>query len=1024
MQFLNKEIKKICGINIIKKIFVFENERRHSKRDDYNNGSAIEKYHEAVKDLKNKKSPNILNQYKNEFGKTFKRNIDDISQVSFYKLKELNNFHFIGNEIDFENTQLTKYIWKTVGVNLNQKIDINELINILIKKNEKKYLEKLKYLELILQVESKFKLIIDKIFGNLIKYLKFDKNIGEKKMDFFDLIIMECPSIRYFEKILFNNIKSPNFENFAECLYDRLTKILKLNDHELNTITHKIANIALISEHLFKLWSKEFGELHFHSNLMENFQSSREKEVNSDRKDLLDLILIYGFLIGNKLENKVLKDKEISVILNKLSKLLKEANYFPTYNQIKLLIELIILQLSEESINSPEIKLCILKIVNEVIENSSNNLLIALIIGNIFKNYEYKISNKNKILHEELISIINKYFLKEKTINNNQLLKSGLKILINNIDIENLELILNKFLINSSMIKSIVELIFIKIQSQILSCIDTLKENHFEPKQINFGLLNQVINFHKDTNLNINYLENSIMLNFIKTLKMTEEKKINNEENKYVKFNVEQSKVNVMKLISMINTKFDKYYEHKVEEHKLIKIINSYCLSKIIQNILKENLTKDSCNWGLIHEGIKFLNNYLLLAFNFNLLENIDEIYEFSKFTMNEIKKSFINDKSNQIELKSSIPQSNIYFEVLRLIHNASYISNYKTKENTDINSLQLLNQGIIPFNLNIKEDNQDFLLTKINDYFNSTINKKDITKSNNNNNINLIFIHGFLGSAFKSWNIDISKESKIPIIVDDNFQSNIIAEHRKKDSSNIKLIPKKNSNIISKLEKNNYLIWPRILLSENKNLKMFAVDYSHEIFNQNQSITLKEISEEIYLKLLKANILTKDIKNYQEKNNIIICHSMGGILLKLIISNHPEITKSIKGIIFFGTPHFGTNLHSNIIKIFKKRVSSYIIELSSQYNIKQLRKLNSRFQKLIYSIPKQERPLIYSFSECLPCKIPFLFNVSKVIVPHFNSNPFIGNFFILKTDHNFINKLTIYRSDIRYLLIQNLIDL
>ncbi|KAK9172912.1 GPI inositol-deacylase PGAP1-like, partial [Cryptosporidium meleagridis] len=502
---------------------------------------------------------------------------------------------------------------------------------------------------------------------------------------------------------------------------------------------------------------------------------------------------------------------------------------------------------------------------------------------------------------------------------------------------------------------------------------------------------------------------------------MTEEKKTNNEENKSIKFNMEQSKVNVLKLISMINTKFDKYYEHKGEEFKLIKIINCYCLCKLIQNILKENLTKDSCNWGLVHEGVKFLNNYLLLAFNFNLLGNIDEIHEFSKFTLNEIKKCFINDESNQIELKSSIPQSNIYFEVLRLIHNASYISNSQTKENTDINSLQLLNQGIIPFNLNVKEDNQDFLLTKINDYFDSANAKKDISKSNNNNNINLIFIHGFLGSAFKSWNIDLSKESKTPIIVDDNFQGNIISELRKEDNSNIKLIPRKNSNTISKLGKNNYLIWPRILLSGNKNLRMFAVDYSHEIFNQNQSITLKEISEEIYLKLLKANILPKYIKNDQEKNNIIICHSMGGILLKLIISNHPEITKSIKGIIFFGTPHFGTNLHSKIIKILKKKVSSYIIELSSQYNIKQLRKLNSRFQKLMYSIPKQERPLIYSFSECLPCKIPFLFNVSKVIVPHFNSNPFIGNFFILKTDHNFINKLTIYRSDIRYLLIQNL---
>ncbi|KAH8583172.1 HSMGG motif [Cryptosporidium sp. chipmunk genotype I] len=1022
MQFLNGEIKKICAINITRKIFILEKKLRYTDNDEHISGMVLEKYNETVKALKNKRNSNILYPYKNEFWRTLTRNTDGIDRVFFHKLKALSNFCFIEEEIIFENTQLTNYIWKTIGVNPSQKIDMSELMDIFIKKSERrKYLEKLKYIERNLQIENKYKLIIDKLFGKLIKYLKLDANIQDKKFDFFDLIIMECPSIKYFKKILFNDIKSPKFVSLAECLYNRLMEILNLYDNELSTITYKIAKISFISEHLFKKWSKELTELNVHSNLMENFQFSNEKRVDNAQKDLLDLIIIYGYLIRNKLKNKLFKDEEISIILSKISRLLKKANHSLISNQIKLLIELIILQLSEESIHSYEVKLCLLKLVNKIVGNSYNDLLITLIISNILKNYECKVPNKENILHEELISTINKYFFQEKLINDNKPLESGIKILINYIDIENLELLLKKSLINSNMIKNIIELIFIKIQSQILSNINTWKENHFEFNQINFELLNQIINTHKDKNFNINYLENLIVLNFIKTMKILEDKKTI-KENKFIKFNIEPSKVNLVKLISMINSKFDQYYESRHEEHNLIKIINCYSFTKIIENILKENLSKDSCNWTLIHEGIKFLNNYLLIAFNSNSLENTTEIYEFSKSTMNEIKKRFINENSNEIELKWSIPQSNIYFELLRLIHNASYISNFKTKENTDINSIQLLNQGIVPFKLNIKEDNQDFLFSKIKEYFNNKNNEKILIKPNNKN-INLIFIHGFLGSAFKSWNIDISKESKTPIIVDDNFQSNIIPEYKKK-KSNIKLGQKKNCNIISKLEKHNYLIWPRILLTENKSLKMFAVDYSHQIFNQNQSITLKGISEEIYKKLLKANILPKDIENHKEKNNIIICHSMGGILLKLIISNHPEIIKSIKGIIFFGTPHFGTNLHSNIIKILRKKVSSYIIELSSQFNIKKLKKLNSKFQKLIYSIPKQERPLIYSFSEYLPCKIPLLFNISKIIVPHFNSNPFIGNFFILKTDHNLINKLTIYKNDIRYLLIQNLIDL
>ncbi|KAK6589696.1 hypothetical protein RS030_1135, partial [Cryptosporidium xiaoi] len=90
----------------------------------------------------------------------------------------------------------------------------------------------------------------------------------------------------------------------------------------------------------------------------------------------------------------------------------------------------------------------------------------------------------------------------------------------------------------------------------------------------------------------------------------------------------------------------------------------------------------------------------------------------------------------------------------------------------------------------------------------------------------------------------------------------------------------------------------------------------------------------------------------------------MGGILFKLMITNHPELTKKIKGIIFFGTPHFGTNIHSLLVDIFKKRLSPYIIELSSSFNINQLKNLNSRFQRIIYSMPKENRPQIYSFSE------------------------------------------------------------
>ncbi|OII71998.1 uncharacterized protein cubi_01331 [Cryptosporidium ubiquitum] len=1025
MQFFNGEINKICGINIIQKIFLPENKRKTIVKDenvtslDFKNNTGL------VKILENKRNSNSLYQYKYKFNRSILNNDKDTNRATFYKIKTLDNFHFFEKCIDFQNIELAKYIWKAIGMNPKGKINTQEFLNILVQENERRnYLEKMEYIEKALQIKNRFKFILNKIFGNFIKNSNFNINIQEDKiLDYFDLIIIECPTIRYFENILFNDIKSSSFEDLTKFLFVKMTEILNFHDNELSNVFCKVVKVALISENMFKLWSKEFIRLKS-SNFIENFQFKNGKKVESLQKNLLYLILIYGYLLANKLENNEFKDQEISTLLNQFTELLENAKNTVFFNQIKFLIELIILHLSDESIQSHKLKLHILKLYNKIIEYNPNNLIKTLIISNIIKRIDdYIIQNKENILYEEFISAINKYFFQENQINGNKLLKNDLERLTNKLDITNLELLLKKYLIKSNMINNTIELILDKIQNQILSNIDTWKENHFDFNHININLLNQVIQLQKDKNLSINYLQKYIMLHFTKTLRILEEKKVINDEKKLFRSNFEPSKVNTLKFISMINSKFDQYCEYEREESNFIKIVNSYSLPKITQSILMDNLSKNSCDWVLINEGIQFLNKYLLSAFNSNLLENINEISEFSKLIMNEIKKRFINDESNQIELKFSIPKSNIYFEILRLIHNASYISNPKVKENTNIHSIQLLNQGIIPFSLNFKEENPDFLLNKISDYFNNKNNVKTLVNSSHRKNINLIFIHGFLGSAYKSWNIDISKESKTPTILDNNFQSNNIPEY-KEYNLNFKLNSDRNSNIISKLEKHNYLIWPRILLTENKNIKMFAIDYSHQIFNQNQSVTLKSISEEIYKKLLKANILPKDIKNHSEKNNIIICHSMGGILLKLIIANHPETVKSIKGIIFFGTPHFGTNLHSNIIKFFKKKVPSYLIELSSKFNIEKLRKLNLKFQKLIYSIPKQERPLIYSFSEYLPCKIPFLFNISKIIVPHFNSNPFIGNFFILKTDHSFINKLTIYKNDIRYLLIQNLIDL
>ncbi|KAJ1606626.1 putative HSMGG motif [Cryptosporidium canis] len=876
MQFLNDEINKICGVNIIKKII--------EKKQKYNlNGQKINNFCVENSDEPSNKliydvcfSDSICS-YKYDSGKTVEKDIYSYFRTNLNKTIELSSCGFFTKHICIEDDPAIMYIWRTIGVNLEENC-LGVLAEIIIKEGEKRNnLRNLIYLKRHLQIERKCQQILQIILGSLYNEYKLNKN------------------------------------------------------------------------------SKNF----------------------------------HGYLLRNKFENNHLNEKDIYILINKLREIIRGNINTELLNSFHFLIEMIMLQLSGENSYSDNLKTNILMFTNEIIGNYSSGIIIALVISNIIKNFEIcrAPTNENK-LHEELISIVEVFFphVKQNYINTDVM--SEVETLKSKLDIEILELLLKNGLIEPKMVKNTVKLILNRVHDNIFRNIKS-EMNGFENNKINFNLLTEIIENKYNDHLSINELLHEIIQHFTGTIKIFYESINSNMVDSLFNFKIEQNKAFTIRLISKVNSIFDEIHESLNDQQNFIKIINCYEFPKIIQSILKDNISKSSCCWTLTKEGIQFLNNYILMGIDCDLLNNSEELVEFSKFIMNEIKKRFINEQINKIEIKTSIPPSNIYFELLRLIHNSYNISIYRKTPSPELSTIRLLNRGLVPFNLNIGEENPDFLIDTISSYFRNTSQRNKSMCLEKDQSTNIIFIHGFLGSAFKSWNIDISKDSRTPIVVDDNFQSiNIpfIEEDTIDTISSLKV----HSNSISKLEKSNYLIWPRILLNENKHVNMFAVDYSHSIFNQGKSTTLEDISEEIYTKLLKANILPNATNNYQEKNNIVLCHSMGGVLLKLIVSNHPETLKSFKGIIFFGTPHFGTNLHSKFVRLLKKKVSSYIIELSSYFNINDLRELNSKFQKLIYSLPKQDRPLIYSFSEDLPCKIPFMFNIGRIIVPHFNSNPCI----------------------------------
>lgn len=1043
MHFFNGgEIGKICGINLIWKLL---KKRRCAGNGQSLSGAPLEDRGRLNGQLVNGESETVDSS--SSYSKCvvlscMPRNWPEAvpTHTQVEKWPEKNS---LCSQLDVgarDESQATKCIWRMLGANLKESTKARkELVELLIRESGKgKHMSKLARMRMTLQAESEYRRVQEKMFGRFFGR-KCLQDAWKEDSDFLDCVILECPSVWHFEKMLLSRDVSESsiLGDLARCIFDRVTYLLNLNgDSDLKNIVLKVSKIGVISERMYRLlWfgglEERLGKL---SSMLGHFQLNEENKVESCRmRLLLELILIHGCFLAGEFGDNDLSEREVCTVLARVGELLREGRSTcgGAFDLACFLVEMIVLRLTGEAEASYELRMHTLRLFKILVTGGlSSDLMSRLAISNMIENFGIgKALDEGSGLYEEFSQVLNVFFsqqeLKKRAGGDCQaLLHTELELLNSKLDIEILESLLREDLIQPGKTRDAIELILTRVHDQLVSTLRTQKTSSFELSKVNVSLLRKVVENQEDERLSISYLDNCLISGLAKTVRILGQGKAGQS----IKFKMEESgRVNLQRLISKINSAFDEFSGCRPGQESLIKAINCYNFPRLVQSTLRESASKNSCNWTLVSEGVRLLNNYLLAGVDCGLIDNVDEVFEFSKSIMKDIRSHFINDETNQVELKPSIPQSHVYFEVLRLIHNAFYVVNNNKGQGGGMScsrtSVQLLSQGIVPFSLSIEEGEEghpDFLISRVNPYFREGPRQREaVSGSSKGETTNLIFIHGFLGSAFRSWNIDISIQGKSPIIVDSHLPSVNISEYEQEDDSVVASKLRENSEIISKLDKSNYLIWPRILLGEAKDVNMFAVDYhSHNIFNQDKSATLKEISEEIYKKLAKANILPN-----AGKNDIIICHSMGGILLKLIMSNHPETLKSVRGIIFFGTPHFGTNLHSKIIRLLKRKVSPYIIELSSTLNLKDLRELNSKFQRLIYSVPKHERPLIYSFSENLPCKIPFMFNIARVIVPHSNSNPFVGNFYTLKTDHNFINKLTIYRSDVRFLLIKHLIN-
>ncbi|KAJ8270590.1 hypothetical protein GJAV_G00116830 [Gymnothorax javanicus] len=228
-----------------------------------------------------------------------------------------------------------------------------------------------------------------------------------------------------------------------------------------------------------------------------------------------------------------------------------------------------------------------------------------------------------------------------------------------------------------------------------------------------------------------------------------------------------------------------------------------------------------------------------------------------------------------------------------------------------------------------------------------------------------ILFVHGLLGAAFKTWRQkDLTEEEKAAGGTDDYTEC-----------------------------------WPKSWLAEDcPHLRILSVEYDTHLSdwrakcpveNQRKSIAFR--SRELLNKLKRAGVGDKPI--------IWVAHSMGGLLVKKMLldaANDPEmqpLLKNTKGIMFYSVPHFGTIIAEYSVNVrYLLFPSIEVKELSRDSPA--LRELNGNFLNLA-----QDKDIkVISFTETRPTTVGPM--IKMVVVPEQSADLGIGDFIPVEVNH------------------------
>ncbi|XP_034555113.1 protein SERAC1 [Notolabrus celidotus] len=242
-------------------------------------------------------------------------------------------------------------------------------------------------------------------------------------------------------------------------------------------------------------------------------------------------------------------------------------------------------------------------------------------------------------------------------------------------------------------------------------------------------------------------------------------------------------------------------------------------------------------------------------------------------------------------------------------------------------------------------------------------------TRGNQPIKADVLFIHGILGAAFKTW--------------------------RQKDRDTLE----DESERGAESEDDYSECWPKSWLAADcPNLRILSVEYDSHLSDwmakcpaENQRKSLAHRSAELLKKLKQAGV--------GERPLVWVAHSMGGLLVKKMLLDAVEdpdmhsLLKNTKGILFYSVPHHGTFMAEYSVSVrYLLFPSIEVRELCKDSPA--LRNLNENF----LNMAKEKEIKVLSFAETLPTNIGPM--VKILVVPQQSANLGIGELIEVDVDH------------------------